>query len=99
MTQTSSVPPVTTLSFRHDTDPELLADPFDTWDRLREKHGTFLSDQAEAHGVVTLAPAPQRTQDQHTDEDRDDSGSRDGLQDTHRDHYSSDQVPSPLLGR
>ena len=38
MTQTSSVPPVTTLSFRHDTDPELLADPF----------------QAEAHGVWFL---------------------------------------------
>jgi cytochrome P450 len=54
MKQTSSVPAVTTLPFRHDTDPELLADPFNTWDRLREEHGTFLSDQAEAHGVWFL---------------------------------------------
>src|SRR4051812_4299287 len=43
-----------TLPFRHDTDPVLLADPFGTWDRLREEEGAFLSDQAEAHGVWFL---------------------------------------------
>jgi cytochrome P450 len=45
---------VPTLPFRHDTDPALLSDPFKEWDRLRNEHRIFKSDQGDGHGVVFL---------------------------------------------
>lgn len=44
---------VPVLPFRHDTDPEILRDPFGRWDRLRTAHTIFKSDQAD-HGVIFL---------------------------------------------
>jgi cytochrome P450 len=50
MSQMRDVP---MLPFRHDTDEEILRDPFGRWDRLRNAHTIFKSDQAD-HGVIFL---------------------------------------------
>jgi cytochrome P450 len=49
----SQVHDVPVLPFRHDTDEEILKDPFGRWDRLRNAHTIFKSDQAD-HGVIFL---------------------------------------------
>jgi cytochrome P450 len=49
----SKVHDVPVLPFRHDTDEESLRDPFGRWDRLRNAHPIFKSDQAD-HGVIFL---------------------------------------------
>jgi cytochrome P450 len=49
----SNVHDVPVLPFRHDTDEESLRDPFGRWDRLRNAHSIFKSDQAD-HGVIFL---------------------------------------------
>ena len=49
----SQIHEVPVLPFRHDTDEEILKDPFGRWDRLRNAHTIFKSDQAD-HGVIFL---------------------------------------------
>ena len=49
----SQIRDVPVLPFRHDTDEESLRDPFGRWDRLRNAHPIFKSDQAD-HGVIFL---------------------------------------------